>query len=88
MALQGSYSEQATRFHWIGASCGRLQDSINQRLKFEPLRQLWNDTTGRPIFCLAILVVSGNLLDMAAYNAYVIFSHVRPEHEAGKNHRR
>ena len=34
------------------------------------------------------MVVFGNLLDLAAYNAYVLFSHVHPEYEAGKSHRR
>ena len=34
------------------------------------------------------MVVFGNLLDLAVYNAYVLFSHVHPEYEAGKSHRR
>lgn len=33
------------------------------------------------------MVVFGNLLDLAAYNAFVIFSLVHPEHETRKSHK-
>ena len=32
------------------------------------------------------MAVFGNLLSLAAFNAFVICSHVHPEYEAGKSH--